>query len=77
MKFKPSKYLILMEEEWLTFGTIDTLYDWAYGYTVLVGTEIELCFMTTSEVLTDYMFIRNIDTTGKVLSFCERILWGE
>ena len=77
MKFKPNKYLVLLEEEWITFHTVETLYDWVFGYTALGGTETELCFMISDEVLSNYMFIKSVDTTGKVLSFCERILWGE
>ena len=77
MKFQPSKYLILMEEEWLTFDTIEALYDWVYGYTVLGGTEIQLHFMIANEVMNTYIYIKSADTTPKVLSYCERILWGE
>ena len=77
MKFEPKKYLMLMEEEWLTFDTIDTLYNWVLEHTLLWGTEIQLCFMIADEVLSNYMFTKSVDTTGRVLTYCERILWGE
>ena len=77
MVIKPSKYLILTDDKWFTYNSIEDIWEHFITNTSVEYIGIEIAFMHTVQMDNVYVQIRAIDDIDKLKSFCERILWGE
>lgn len=77
MKFKPSEYIILTEDKWYTYLTLEDIWECFLTNENINYNGIGIVFLTSNYDDDGYTIMRAVDTVDRLKSYVERILWGE
>jgi cAMP phosphodiesterase len=77
MKFEPSEYLILTEDKWFTYLTLEDVWEYFITNENVEYKGTSIVFLTSDYDDNGYTIIRAVNTIDRLKNYVERLLWGE